>query len=139
MDAASKGIKEVMSAFEASSSADEALIFFVKYLEQDYRTSQDIVLFVFAVQSFFCWHRASELLESPERVEKVKAIWASDNEKVYLGWLSSSRDDHQDLKWAKWTYQAKNSILQEFVRGDRNRADMSVIAEAKADGLKMMN
>ena len=134
MESASKGIKEVLSGFEASSSVDDALIFYVKHLEQDYRTSQDIVLFVFAVQCFFCWHRAPELLESPETVERVKAIWAADNEKMYIGWLSSSKDDHQDLKWAKWTYQAKNSILQEFIKGDRNRVELSVIA----DGLKMV-
>lgn len=135
MEAASKGIKEVLSALETHAVVADALLFYVKELEDDYRKQQDIVLFVFAVKSFFCWHRAPELLENHEEVERVRAAWAADNEKVYLSWLSSLKDDPQDLKWAKWTYQAKNSILQEFLKADHNRVDLDVIANAKADGL----
>ena len=135
MEAASKGIKEVLSALETHAVVADALLFYVKELEDDYRSQQDIVLFVFAVKSFFCWHRAPELLENHEEVERVRAAWAADNEKVYLSWLSSLKDDPQDLKWAKWTYQAKNSILQEFLKADHNRVDLDVIANAKADGL----
>jgi hypothetical protein len=135
MEEASKGIKEVLSALETQPNVADALLFYVKPLEDDYRKQQDIILFVFAVKSFFCWHRAPELLDSHEEVERVRAAWAADNERVYLNWLSSLKDDSQDLKWAKWTYQAKNSILQEFLKGDHNRVDLDVIANAKADGL----
>jgi hypothetical protein len=133
MEAASRGIKDVLSALEAHTSVADALLFFVKQLEDDYRKQQDIVLFVFAVKSFFTWHRAPELVDNTTEIERVRATWAADNERVYLGWLSSSRDDPQDLKWAKWTYQAKNSILQEFLKADHNHSDL--VAEVKGEFL----
>ena len=42
--------------------------------------------------------------------------WLDENEETYTKWLTSVNDDHERLKWYKWTFQAKNSILNEFIR-----------------------
>ena len=114
--AASKGIRAVLDFFTQETQVDEALIKYVKQLENDYEEVQDITLFIFAVRSFFCWHRAPELLQNPTLVGNVRKVWFEQNDTMYTRWLSSANDEHEDLKWSKWTFQAKNSILNEFLK-----------------------
>lgn len=115
MEAATHGVHAVLNALEAESDVETALLKFVRQLEADYAPAQDIALFVFAVRAFFVWHRAPELGEKPEAVIRIREIWVRQNEEIYTQWLSSMEDNPESLKWAKWTFQAKMSILTEFL------------------------
>ncbi len=117
MEQASQGIHAVLSAFTEEGSVEKALLNYVARLELDYADVQDITLFVFALRSFFCWHRAEELKEAPEAVARVREKWITQNDRIYTDWLSSVEDDPSLLRWAKWTFQAKNTILSEFLSG----------------------
>jgi hypothetical protein len=115
MEAASNGIRVMFSVLLEEQDIAESLLKFSRQMEEDYTESQDISLFIFAIRSFFCLERAEELRSSPERVTHIRATWLSENDKKYTGWLSSAEDNHEPLRWAKWTFQAKNSILTEFL------------------------
>ena len=119
MEVASNGVRVLFSVVSQEEDVAEALIKFVRQLENDYVDVQDITLFIFAVRSFFCWSRAEELCRDPEKVEYIKSIWLEDNDAKYTAWLASAQDCHESLKWAKWTFQAKNSILADFLVNSR--------------------
>jgi hypothetical protein len=122
MEAASKGVRTFLQTLSEISTAEDALVALVRQLEHDYHEVQDIALFIFALRSFFCWHRAPELLEGPKTIENIRHIWLVDNDTSYTKWLSSHEDDHEFLKWSKWTFQAKNAILSEFVESSKSKA-----------------
>ena len=115
MEAASNGVRVFFSIISEGADVAETLVNFVRQMEDDYEEVQDITLFIFAVRSFFCWSRAEELYTAPDRVEYIKHIWMEDNDAKYTKWLASSEDAHEDLKWSKWTFQAKNTILLDFL------------------------
>ena len=117
MEAASSGIKQMLEALTEESSVERALLKFTLQLESDYADTQDITLFVFALRAFFCWHRAPELAAAPASVKAVQDAWIAQNEGIYAEWLASSEDDPELLKWSKWTFQAKMSLLKEFLDG----------------------
>jgi len=115
MEAASNGVRVLFRVLSEESDVAEALLKFSRQLEEDYLESQDISLFVFAIHSFFCLERVEDLRSAPERVEYIRSTWLAENDSKYSGWLTSVDDSHEALKWAKWTFQAKNSILTEFL------------------------
>ena len=115
MEAASNGVRVMFSVLLEEQDIAESLLKFSRQLEEDYLESQDIALFVFAIHSFFCLEKAEELRSAPEKVAHIRATWLAENDAKYSGWLSSIDDSHDPLKWAKWTFQAKNSILTEFL------------------------
>lgn len=117
MEDASRGIKHMLEALTEEPSVEKALLKFALQLESDYADTQDITLFVFALRAFFCWHRAPELLVNPETAKKVREAWISQNDGIYTEWLASSEDDPELLKWSKWTFQAKMSILNDYASG----------------------
>lgn len=117
MEAASSGIRLMLEALTEEASVERALLKFTLQLETDYADTQDIALFVFALRSFFCWHRAPELLAAPASVKAVQDAWIAQNEGIYAEWLASAEDDPELLKWSKWTFQAKMSLLKEFLDG----------------------
>ena len=117
MNTASRGVRSVLETFSEEPIVEEALLKFVRQLETDYADVQDINLFVFALRTFFCWHRAPELIEAPETIPRIQRAWLDQNEEIYSKWLTSMNDDHEPLKWFKWTFQAKNTILKDFVQG----------------------
>lgn len=116
MDAASRSMRVALESFSAVANVGDALLDFVRQLETDYEEVQDIALFIFALRSFFCWHRANELLTDKAAVKRVRTTWLEQNEGSYTRWLTSINDSPEKLKWAKWTFQAKNSILNEFLQ-----------------------
>ena len=116
MEAASRSMRVALESFSTVANVDDALLDFVRQLETDYEEVQDIGLFIFALRSFFCWHRANELLADKAAVKRVRMTWLEQNEGSYTRWLTSINDSHEKLKWAKWTFQAKNSILNEFLQ-----------------------
>jgi len=113
MEAASNGVRVLLSVLSDEQDVGEALVKFTRQLEEDYAEVQDITLYIFALRSFFCWHRINELTDYPEKVNTVRATWIKDNDETYTKWLSSANDSHDYLKWSKWVFQAKNSILTE--------------------------
>ena len=104
----------MLEALTEEPSVEKALLKFTLQLEADYADTQDIALFVFALRAFFCWHRAPELLSKPDAVKQLQDAWIAQNEGIYTEWLASAEDDPELLKWSKWTFQAKMSILKEF-------------------------
>jgi hypothetical protein len=117
MEAASNSVRTILSVLSDEENVGDALLKFTRQLEEDYLESQDITLFIFALRTFFCWHRSHELAEDPEKVKKIQAEWLHHNDALYTTWLTSKKDHHVELLWAKWTFQAKNSILLEFLEG----------------------
>jgi hypothetical protein len=115
MEAASRASKILLECLSEEPKADEALLSFTRQLEKDYEDTQDINIFIFGLRAFFCWPRASELAENPQTVKRIQQIWLDQNDATYTKWLSSANDDHEILKWSKWTFQAKNTLLNEFL------------------------
>lgn len=119
MEVAAKASKLLLETFSEEPKVDEALIKFVRQLERDYEDTQDITTFIFAMRAFFCWHRAPELLESPAITTRIRQVWVDQNDATYTKWLASANDDHELLKWYKWTFQAKNTILTDFIQAPK--------------------
>lgn len=123
MEAATRGIWSAMQAFTQKEGApEEALLGFVRQLELDCAAAKDITLFVFGVRCFFCWHQAPAIAKDPAAIAKIRAVWMDQNDGVYTEWLASCEDDPGFLKWAKWTFQAKNAILDEFCAANQGPA-----------------
>jgi hypothetical protein len=116
MEVAVKAGKILLETFAEETKVDEALLKFVRQLEGTYKATQDITTFIFSLRSFFCWHRATELLDSPTTAIRIRDIWIEENDTAYTKWLVSANDEHELLKWLKWTFQAKNTILSEFIK-----------------------
>lgn len=116
MEGTAHAIRDVLAEFEQCESVADALLAFVRQLESDYAKCQDIALFIFAIRCFFCWHRAPELALDKKEVARVESLWIDQNENMYTDWLASTHDNPEDLKWAKWTFQAKTSLLAEFLQ-----------------------
>ena len=119
MEVASRSIRSVLEAFSEEQSAEEALLKFARQLEEDYEASQDIEVYIFGLRSFFCWPRALEILEKPDIVPRIEGIWLEENDAIYNKWLASSNDDQEMLKWSKWTFQAKTTLLMDFVNSSK--------------------
>lgn len=119
MEAAAKAFQTILAAFPETddSSVEDTLLEFVRQLEVSYAETFDIVTFIFALRSFFCWPPTEELLRDPATTQRIEDIWVEQNDRAYTEWLASMNDDLRPLKWAKWTFQAKMSILKEFIAG----------------------
>jgi hypothetical protein len=112
MEAASKGVKDLLRAISAESPS-VALLTYSRQLEYDH--VDDIDLFIFGIRTFFCLPQAADLRKDTEAVELIRSEWIKQNDQTYNDWLSSTDDAHHSLKWEKWTFQAKNMILDEFL------------------------
>ncbi len=102
MEGAAHAIVTVLATLEKEPRVESALLGYVQALETAYAKSQDIALFVFALRSFF-----------------IREAWVEQNEMSYTKWLASMEDNPEGLKWAKWTFQAKTSILTEFLEAQK--------------------
>jgi len=116
MESASRAIRTVLEAFSDETSVETALLKFVRHLEEEYEAAQDIQLYIFALRCFLCWPRATELLQTPDIISRIQGIWFEENEVVYNKWLASFNDDQEVLKWSKWTFQAKTTLLSDFIK-----------------------
>jgi hypothetical protein len=112
MEAASKGVKDIFSAITNENPAI-ALLTFSRQVHEDHIGNID--LFIFGIRLFFCLPEAEEFRRDKELVEFVRAEWIKQNDDAYDDWLSSTDDAHHSLKWEKWTFQAKNAILDEYL------------------------
>lgn len=116
MEGAAHGIHAVLKALMSSKTPEDALMEYVRTLEVDLAEAKDITLFIFALRTFFCWHDAPKLLDTPKGVAKIREAWIIQNDETYTKWLASGEDNTETLKWAKWTFQAKMTILDEFLQ-----------------------
>jgi hypothetical protein len=114
MESASRAIRTILEAFSEETSVESALLKFARHLEEEYEAAQDIQLYIFGIRCFLAWHRAIELLDKPDIIPRIQGIWLEQNDVVYNKWLASFNDDQEVLKWSKWTFQAKSTLLDEF-------------------------
>ena len=115
MELATKGIYDMYSALTETAPIEDILLQFVRQIEVDGTHDHRIGFFVFALRAFFCWPRALELCGKDDAIKKIRGIWIQQNHAVYDEWLTSCKDESDALRWEKWTFQAKNSILEEFL------------------------
>lgn len=115
METASAGIKRMLSVLMEEQDVSVALVKFTRQLELDCAEKNDISLFIFGLRSFFCWHKIGELINVPEKVKFVREQWVKQNDETYTKWLLSSHDNNNIITWSKCTFQAKNSILSEYI------------------------
>jgi hypothetical protein len=116
MDVAARSNKLLLETLAEEPKVDEALLKFVRQLEKDYEDTQDITTFIFAIRCFLCWHRSGELLENPATISRIQKIWIDENDITYNKWLASANDDQELLRWSKWTFQAKISLITDFFK-----------------------
>ena len=119
MEAASNGVRVLFSVLSEELDIAECLVKFSRQMEDDYADTQDIHLFIFSIHCFFCLDAAQQLKKLPEKVKEIRTVWLHENDEKYTHWLSSPDDSHEPLQWAKWTFQAKNSIFDEFLSKGR--------------------
>lgn len=105
----------LFQSIDKYETATEALLDYTRQMEAAYQASENIVVFIFALRCFFCWPRAQELFTKRGVLEEVQRIWIQQNEEVYTSWLASNDDNPANLKWQKWTFQAKMSILSDML------------------------
>jgi hypothetical protein len=107
-------IRLLLRGFREGNIADE-LMRYVRALEDSFAESMDIEAFIMGVRCFFSWHGIEGFDKKPKEHERVQAAWYTQNEGVYTKWLESGQDDTKQLMWAKWTFQAKTSIFEEWL------------------------
>jgi len=110
----SDAIRTLLRGFQDGCVANE-LMRFVKSLENDFAESMDIEAFIMGVRCFFSWHGIDGFEKKPAEHLRIQAAWYTQNEQVYTNWLESGQDDTRYLLWAKWTFQAKTSIFEEWL------------------------
>ena len=89
---------------------------YIKSLESAFFQTMDIEAFIMGVKCLFSWHRLEEFENDTEAHTRILTAWYKQNEETYTGWLSSGKDDTKALMWAKWTFQAKNSVFDEWIQ-----------------------
>ena len=89
---------------------------YIKDFENAFQDTMDIEAFIMGVKCLFSWHRMEEFEENTEAHLRILSRWYKQNEETYTKWLSSGKDDTKALMWAKWTFQAKNSIFDEWIQ-----------------------
>jgi len=89
---------------------------YIQDFEKTFFSTMDIEAFIMGVKCLFSWHRLEEFETDTDAHTRIFAAWYKQNEETYTRWLSSARDETKELMWAKWTFQAKNTIFEEWVR-----------------------
>ena len=89
---------------------------YIKNFESAFQETMDIEAFIMGIKCLFSWHRLEEFEDHTEAHARILAAWYKQNEEIYTRWLQSGKDDTKELMWAKWTFQAKNSIFEEWVQ-----------------------
>ena len=121
MEAAPSAIKMLLACLTdptvATLPLKDVLLQYTLALENECSQAMDIALFIFGLRCFFCWHGASDLLRDADAVKEVQVAWLHQNDHIYGEWMRSTDDSVDRLKWEKWAFQAKMSVLQELVAG----------------------
>jgi len=115
MEAASKAVKDIYNALIEVNNPEKALILFSRQLQDDHFEDEDINVYVFGIRLFFCQAGSASLRTDTEAIARIRTEWIKQNDELYEKWLASTDDSHDSLKWEKWTFQAKNMVLDEFI------------------------
>jgi len=118
-------IRALLGGFRDGNVADE-LLRYVKSLEDDFGESMDIEAFIMGVRCFFSWHGIDGFDKKTADHIRVQSAWYIQNEQVYTKWLESGQDDTKKLLWAKWTFQAKSSIFDEWLHTRRTMRGLPI-------------
>ena len=114
--AAPAAVVSLLSTLSPDEPVADVFLAYVYTLEEALYESMDITAFIFGVRCFFAWHRADGFEKDRKAHERVRAAWAAENEKDYGNWLASADDSTKHITWSKWTFQAKSSIFEEWLR-----------------------
>jgi hypothetical protein len=115
MEEVSKGLFHVFSALSNTAPIEDVVLAFTRQLDSDYRSADNVEFFIFALRSFFCWPRTSEIYGNAAAIKKIRSTWIKENEAAYREWMLSCKDDCEVLQWEKWAFQVKNSIFDKFL------------------------
>ena len=115
MEAASKAVKDIFKALVEVNNPEKALLLFSRQLQDDHFEDEDINVYIFGIRLFFCQANTAPLRKDTEAIARIRAEWIRQNDELYEKWLASTDDTYYSLKWEKWTFQAKNMVLDEFI------------------------
>jgi hypothetical protein len=108
-------VRHLLNGFDEIAPVEDVLRKYVKHLEEQYAPNKEITLFIFALRCFFSWHRMEGFEQNVVAHKSIRDAWFEQNEGTYTHWLTTNQDDTNILMWAKWTFQAKNSIFDEWI------------------------
>jgi len=111
----SDAMRYIMNGFNDDAPVQQELQKYVKHLEEQYAPNKEIALFIFAFRCFFSWHRVEGFENDVIAHQSIRSAWFEQNEATYTHWLTTNQDNTDALMWAKWTFQAKNSIFDEWL------------------------
>lgn len=112
----SEAVKHLLAGFDDTAAIEQVLLDYVEHLEKEYAPQMEITPFIFALRCFFVWHRVEGFEKNTAAHKHIRDTWFQQNEHTYTTWLAMNQDDTNPLMWAKWTFQAKNSILDEWLK-----------------------
>lgn len=113
---AAQAVKTLLAEFSTTRPVVDVFLEYVFALEESLYESMDIAAFIFGVRCFFAWHRTEGLERDKKAHARIHDAWAAENERDYTKWLSSADDTTKHITWSKWTFQAKSSIFEEWLR-----------------------
>jgi hypothetical protein len=109
-------VKTILATLDHDTPVVDVFLEYVYQLKEALYESTDITSFIFGVRAFFAWHRADGFERDQNAHDIIREAWATENEKDYTRWLSSADDSTKDILWSKWTFQAKSTILEGWLR-----------------------
>jgi hypothetical protein len=112
----SDAARQLYKGFDSSASVQDELMRYSAALETAYRSSMDIEAFIFGLRCFFSWHSVDGFEHDKKAHKAIRDMWLHQTDGFYNTWLTSGKDDTQDLLWSKWTFQAKSSIFEEWLQ-----------------------
>ena len=112
----SDAARQLYKGFDSSASVQDELMRYSAALETAYRPTMDIEAFIFGLRCFFSWHSVDGFEHDKKAHKAIRDMWLHQTDGFYNTWLTSGKDDTQDLLWSKWTFQAKSSIFEEWLQ-----------------------
>jgi hypothetical protein len=114
--AVANALKTILASLDETQPVVDVFLDYVYKLEEALSESADITAFNFGVRAFFAWHRADGFERDKAAHQVIREAWATENEKDYNRWLSSADDSTKHIMWSKWTFQAKSTIFEDWLR-----------------------
>jgi hypothetical protein len=108
-------IRALINGFQDGPVENEIQRYVLSF-EKAFQETMDIEAFIMGIRCLFSWHRLEEFEKDREAHNRILSAWYKQNEETYTNWLSSGKDDTKNLMWAKWTFQAKHSIFEEWIQ-----------------------
>lgn len=109
-------IKTILASLDDKKPVVDVFLDYVYQLEEALYESADIAAFIFGVRAFFAWHHADGFERDRKAHDIIREAWTAENETGYNRWLRSADDSTKHIMWLKWTFHAKSTILEEWLR-----------------------